>query len=201
MTGEKVVYVVDDDPAVLSSVAALLSLYDYDVHCYADAVHFLDDVDLANAACLVTDVQMPDIDGAELLHRLKASNSPISVIVVTGVADVPTAVTLMERGAVTLLEKPYDQTVLLDAIERALAASREYWNKQQAAVSVQQRLQMLSSEEDAVMQLMLAGKPNKCISSKLDLSMRTVDRRRQAVLTKMQVESVPELAILISRSN
>src|SRR6478752_9207119 len=167
MTGERIVHVVDDDPAVLSSVAALLSLYEYEVHCWADAVTFLNSVDLNVAACLITDVQMPDIDGADLLHRMKAAGSPISVIVVTGVADVPTAVALMESGAVTLLEKPYDQAVLLHAVERALNASSQQWEKQQGERSVQQRTQALSDEERSVMRLMLAGEPNKCISSKL----------------------------------
>src|SRR5262249_18725869 len=109
MTVDNVVYVVDDDIVVLTSVDALLSQYDYQVHCFATAARFLEHADLNSAACLITDVQMPEIDGAQLLHRLKMANSPISVVVVSGVADVPTAVALMEGGAVTLLEKPYDQ--------------------------------------------------------------------------------------------
>ena len=149
------------------------------------------------AACLITDVRMPVISGAELLQRLNAAGSPISTIVVTGVADVPTAVALMENGAVTLLEKPYDQAILLKAVVRGLEASKKLWEKQQAKRSVGQRLQTLSEEEQQVLQFMLSGEPNKIISSKLDLSMRTVDRRRQTILKKMQVQSLPELAMLV----
>ena len=132
--------------------------------------------------------------------RLNAAGSPISTIVVTGVADVPTAVALMENGAVTLLEKPYDQAILLKAVVRGLEASKKLWEKQQAKRSVGQRLQTLSEEEQQVLQFMLSGEPNKIISSKLDLSMRTVDRRRQTILKKMQVQSLPELAMLVGRA-
>jgi two-component system response regulator FixJ len=200
MNQSRLVYVVDDDSAVLHSLEALLSQHNYEVRCYASAVEFLQSASLEAAACLITDVKMPVISGAELLQRLNSAGSPISAIVVTGVADVPTAVALMEKGAVTLLEKPYDQAVLLKAVERGLEASKKVWEKQEAERSIGQRLQTLSEEEQKVLQFMLSGEPNKTISSKLDLSMRTVDRRRQTILKKMQVQSLPELAMLVGRA-
>jgi FixJ family two-component response regulator len=118
-------------------------------------------------------------------------------VVVTGVADVPTAVTMMENGAVTLLEKPYDHAELLHAVERGLAASRERWEQKHDAESVRERLSTLTDNERSVMECMLAGQPNKAIAHRLDLSMRTVDRRRQAVLEKMGARTVPELALLL----
>jgi len=194
-----VVYVVDDDPGVLHSLEALLSQHSYRVRCFASAVDFLQRAQLDAIACLITDVQMPAITGAELLHRLREINSPIATIVVTGVADVPTAVALMESGAVTLLEKPYNQSALLNAVSRALTASDKAWQKQVAERTIGERIGSLSEEEQRVMQFMLAGEPNKAISSKLDMSMRTVDRRRQAILRKMQVQSLPELAMLVGK--
>jgi FixJ family two-component response regulator len=191
------VYVVDDDPAVVDSVDALLSQHGYEVLGFSNGQQFLDEADLSGPACLISDVQMPIVNGAELLNRLRELNCPISVIVVTGVADVPMAVALMESGAVTLLEKPYDPAALLDAVHRALLASDQRWQKQQSDRSVNDRLHSLSEEERSVMKLMLTGEPNKNISSRLHLSMRTVDRRRQSILRKMQVDSVPELALLL----
>jgi two-component system, LuxR family, response regulator FixJ len=200
MDQQGLIYAVDDDSAVLRSLEALLSQHNYEVRCYASAVEFLQSAPLEAAACLITDVRMPVISGAELLQRLNAAGSPISTIVVTGVADVPTAVALMENGAVTLLEKPYDQAILLKAVARGLEASQKLWQKQQAKQSIGQRLQTLSEEEQQVLQFMLSGEPNKTISSKLDLSMRTVDRRRQTILKKMKVQSLPELAMLVGRA-
>jgi two-component system, LuxR family, response regulator FixJ len=200
MHDQGVIYVVDDDPAVLDSLEALLSQYDYQVRCFSSAASFLEDAILNSAGCLITDVQMPEMNGAELLQKLNALKSTLSMVVVTGVADVPTAVALMQSGATTLLEKPYDQNELLDAVGRALVTSHSHWNQEQAKKSVRQRLETLSEDEESVMKLMLAGEPNKGISSKLTMSMRTVDRRRHSILSKMQVASVPELATLLSTS-
>lgn len=199
MDQQGLVYVVDDDPGVLYSLEALLSQHNYRVRCFTSAVDFLQGAQLDEVACLITDVQMPAVTGAELLQRLREIDSPMATIVVTGVADVPMAVALMESGAVTLLEKPYDQSALLNAVSRALSASEKEWQTQLAERTIGERLDTLSDEEQQVMQFMLAGEPNKAISSKLDMSMRTVDRRRQAILRKMQVQSLPELAMLVGK--
>ena len=116
MTESDIVYVVDDDPAVLHSVEALLSQYDYRVQCFSSATQFLNNATLDDIGCLISDVQMPVMNGANLLQHLQESHSTLAAIVVTGVADVPMAVSLMESGAVTLLEKPYDQSALLTAV-------------------------------------------------------------------------------------
>ena len=197
MTDAATIYVIDDDQAVLLSVKALLSQHGYQVRCYLSAREFLDDAPLDRCGCVVTDVQMPDINGIELQQRLLAAKCLLSVVVVTGVADVPMAVTLMESGAVTLLEKPYDHNDLLHAVERGLAASRVRWQQRQQEQEVLDHLAMLTDEERRVMELMVAGKPNKAIARGLELGMRTVDRRRQSVLEKMGVETVPELALLL----
>lgn len=191
------IYVVDDDEAVLLSVNALLSQHGYIVRCYLSAAEFLADASLDNCGCLVTDVQMPDINGMELQRRLLSADSPLSVVVVTGVADVPMAVELMKSGAVTLLEKPYDHNDLLEAVRNGLAASREHWETIHRQRGVAERLATLTDEEREVMNLMVAGKPNKAIARGLKLGMRTIDRRRQSVLKKMGVDTVPELALLL----
>lgn len=197
MTAKELVYVVDDDEAVLLSVKAILSQHGYDVHGFSSAEEFLAAAPQDVAGCVITDVQMPGMDGVELQQRLKSARSLFSVVVVTGVADVPLAVTMMERGAITLLEKPYDHIDLLDAVAKGVAASRKQAELVRSEDTVRERLATLSAEELQVMEYMLADKPNKAISHSLDLSMRTVDRRRRAVLDKMKVKSIPELAILL----
>lgn len=188
------IYVVDDDRAVLSSVHAVLARTGRRVHCLASAEEFFAAAELQRAGCVVTDVQMPGIGGVELQNRLLAAHSPLAVVVVTGVANVPIAVAMMERGAVTLLEKPYAAADLLSAVERGLAVSAERWREQ----SVARRLAQLTAEERNVLAQLLAGQPNKAIAHTVSMSMRTVDRRRQAVLEKMGVHSVAELAVLLA---
>lgn len=199
--GCRAVYVVDDDEVVLSSTEALLSQHAYQAKCFSSGKKFLAATDLHTCGCLIADVQMPEMDGVELLSRLTGSQSTLGVIVISGVADVPTAVSVMNHGAATLLEKPYIHTELLRSVDRALAQSCERFRKFSAEKSVQERLASLTDDERAVMRLMLRGEPNKVIASELALSLRTVDRRRQTVLTKMQIASVPELATLLAMNH
>jgi FixJ family two-component response regulator len=191
------IYVVDDDEAVLLSVQAMLKQHGYSCRSYLTAAEFLRDAPRDQPGCVITDLQMPEITGVELQQRLVADQSPLAVVVVTGVADVPTTVALMERGAVTLLEKPYNHDDLVHAVERGLQLSRTRWLERQSRQSVVDRLATLSDDERRVMECMLTGQPNKAVAHRLELSMRTVDRRRQAVLEKMGVRTAPELALLL----
>ncbi|WP_254508917.1 response regulator transcription factor [Anatilimnocola floriformis] len=191
------IYVVDDDAAVLSSLQALFSAHNYQVQCYPSAEQFLREISINRRGCVVTDVAMPGMSGVELVRRLYEGKSPLSIVVVTGVATVPMAVGLMEYGAFTLLEKPYDSQKLLQAVDRGLKISDEQCEQSQREQDIQRRLSQLTEEERNVMDRLLADKPNKSISSELHLSLRTVDRRRQSVLEKLGVGSVPEMALLL----
>jgi FixJ family two-component response regulator len=197
MTDAGAVYIVDDDEAVLLSVKAMLSQHGYQSHGYLSADEFLAEAPSDFPGCVITDLQMPVVSGVELQQRLLAAKSFLAVVVVTGVADVPTTVTLMEKGAITLLEKPYDHNKLVLAVERGLTLSREQWLQARSEQLTRQRLESLTEDEHRVMQCMLTGQPNKAIAHRLGLSMRTVDRRRQAALEKMDVRTAPELGLLL----
>lgn len=191
------IYVVDDDAAVLNSLQALLQAHGFEVLCYSSAEHFLSEVAINRRGCVVTDVSMPGMSGVDLVRRLHEAKSPLSIVVVTGVANVSMAVSLMEYGAVTLLEKPYDTERLVAAVNRGLTISGQQCEQWQREQDIQRRLSQLTDEERSVMDRLLADKPNKAISSELHLSLRTVDRRRQSVLEKLGVDSVPEMALML----
>lgn len=193
------IHVVDDDQAVLMSVRAVLVDLKCDTRCYSSAEQFLSEADISRPGCLITDLQMPGITGLELQQRLIRSGSPLSIVVVTGVADISTAVNLMKLGAVTLLAKPYEPATLLGAAREALAMSQQRWEQDQTQQDIAKRLSELTVEERQIMQAMLANKTNKAIAQQLNLSMRTMDRRRSAILETMRVKSVAELAALLSR--
>jgi FixJ family two-component response regulator len=192
------IFIVDDDPAVLAALSAMLEANGLASRGFSTASQFLAEVDPATEGCLITDVQMPGLGGVELQQHLRNLNSPLSVVVVSGAVDVPTAVRLMEGGAVTLLQKPYAMHELMAAVERALAASRARVRKRDESLAVAERFALLSAEERDVLRMMLAGAPNKTIASQLVMSPRTVDRRRHAVLEKMQVDSPAQLARLVA---
>src|SRR4029079_1431349 len=119
------IYVIDDDPIVLRSVATVLKVHGLTVTCFASAADFLSASDCQCVGCVVTDHSMPGMTGSELQVRLVQLESTLSVVVVTGVADVRSAVLAMERGAITLLEKPYDDRALLVAVQFGLQKSQQ----------------------------------------------------------------------------
>jgi two-component system response regulator FixJ len=199
MTAAPTVFVVDDDPVVLNSEVALLTAQGYQTRCFLSAEQFLAEFDPETPGCLITDLRLKGMSGLELQRQLQERGASIPIVVVTGYADVPVTVRLMEQGAVTLLEKPYEPAQLVDAVERALRRDRDTRERLRRRRDLDQRLALLSEEERQVMECMLAGKPNKTISQQLSMSMRTVDRRRRGVLDKMKVSSVPELARLLAQ--
>ena len=121
------------------------------------------------------------------------------MIVLTAHADVKTAVRLMEEGATTLLEKPFQPDDLYAAVDRAVRATVARRSAEEKLAEARRNFAELTADEREVLECMVAGLANKTISSQLHLSMRTVDRRRRSVLTKMECDSVSELATLIAR--
>jgi FixJ family two-component response regulator len=198
MDDKTIVAVVDDDPAVLASVRALLGAHGYLASCFSTAEDFLQACPLDAVGCVIADLRMPGIDGGELQRQLADAESTLSVVVVTGHADVPTTVRLMENGAVTLLEKPYKDSALLRAVERGTNRSRAAHARWQRQAELSRCLSQLTDEERQVMEQLLRNQGNKSIGFELGISLRTVDRRRKAVLGKMQAGSVPELAAMLA---
>ena len=192
------VYLIDDDDAVLHSQIELLTAAGHRVDSFRSAESFLSALTPQTEGCVITDLKMSGMSGLDLQRNLVVSHSLLPLIVVSGHANIPTTVELMENGAVTLLQKPYDAGELLSAVQRGLAQFVENRNRAVELNSIQKRLDSLSPPEMSVLELMVAGRPNKVISTELEISMRTVDRRRSIVLEKMQVDSAPELARLVT---
>jgi two-component system response regulator FixJ len=134
--------------------------------------------------CLITDLRMPDIDGIELLRRLKAADAMLPAIVVTGHGDIQMAVEAMKNGAIDFIEKPFSDDVLIESITRAA---------ERAAERVRQRIDTLSDRERQVLRGVVAGQPNKTIAAELGISPRTVEVYRAGLMAKMQARSLPDL--------
>ncbi|WP_241006472.1 response regulator transcription factor, partial [Aeromonas media] len=113
-------YLVDDDQAVLDSLRFMLESCDErQLRCFADGERFLEEVDLRLPACLILDCRMPGLSGPEVQQQLKAAQSPIAILFLTGHGEVPLAVESLKQGAVDFLQKPVQLAPLLAAIERA----------------------------------------------------------------------------------
>lgn len=124
MTESGTVFAVDDDALVLKSLCALLGAHGYEVRGFGSAESFLESADCGTVGCVITDLRMPGMSGEQLQARLASLGSSLTVIVVTGHADEPTAMDLIDNGAVTVLHKPYTCAALLSAVDDALQRSR-----------------------------------------------------------------------------
>src|SRR5512141_162658 len=121
MQPEAIIYVIDDDDAVRQSLEFLLKTAGMAVRGFEHARGFLEILPQVEHGVVVTDVRMPDISGIDLLRSLKQSNPDLPVIVITGHGDISLAVEAMKIGAVDFLEKPFDDDLLLAAVQSALS--------------------------------------------------------------------------------
>ena len=200
---DAIVYIVDDDAGVREALAWLLRSRRLLSESF-DSADAFDAMLKAQAApcrpcCLLLDVRMPGMSGLALFDRLAARGdlAAMPVIFLTGHADVPTAVDTVKRGAFDFCEKPFSDNALVDRIEQALAQSAGHLAQLRERCDLQVRLTDLTDRERDVMDLVVAGMPNKLIADQLDISVRTVEVHRSRVFDKMQVKSAVELANLL----
>jgi two-component system response regulator FixJ len=187
------VHVVDDDEAMRSSIAFLLESAGLAVKTYDSAQGFLAGADQLDGGCVVTDIRMPGMSGLDLVRRLAGQGIVIPVIVVTGHGDVALAVEAMKGGVVDFIEKPFDDEVLLSAINTALARGGAGKERHEESRKFREVLGGLSPREKDVLAGLVAGKANKVIAYDLSISPRTVEIYRANVMTKTGAGSLSEL--------
>lgn len=197
MTSGQTVHIIDDDPDVRHAVAFMVRTAGLAVCTHESALAFLSAGPTARYGCIVTDIRMPGMDGLELQRRLIAENSHIPIIIMTGHADVALAVEAMKAGARDFIEKPFEYDALLDAIKAALAGNKDSRETAHRAAEIHGRIKSLSTRERQVLEGLVAGKSNKVIAHDLELSIRTVEGYRAAVMGKMQAHSLPTLIRMV----
>ena len=190
------VLVVDDEPSVRKSLTRLLASSGYTVEAFASAREFLAREPHPGPCCLVLDVRMPGLTGIQLQEMLAATGRRMSIVFVTGHADVPTSVKAMKAGAVDLLTKPVDAKDLLGAIQRAV--TRDAHDRATAArrAEIQGRVSLLSTRETEVFARVVTGMLNKQVAAALGIGEKTVKVHRARVMEKMKAGSVAELVRL-----
>ncbi|HEY4372339.1 MAG TPA: response regulator [Burkholderiales bacterium] len=190
------VLVVDDDDAVRAAIGMLLTASGVPYRAFPGAQAFLDAAPWHEGACLVLDVKMPEISGLELLQQLRERGVKLPAIVMTGHGDVPMAVTAMKLGAYDFIEKPFDESHLLELIREAAAVGAATSTREAERAAAAQRIAALTPREREVFDLVTAGKLNKVIAYDLGLSARTVEIHRARVMEKTAAKSLSELVRL-----
>lgn len=197
MSRRSVVYIVDDDQASRDSVASLVTEMGVDSRTYESAEQFLEEYDGRRPACLVTDVRMLRMSGLELQEELHRRGHYLATVVLTAYAETPVTVRAIKNGAVTLLEKPCRDLELWDAIRAALSEDAMKAGADERREDSKERIASLSTAEREVLDQIVAGRPNKAIASAMDVSVRTVEVRRQSIFSKIGVNSLAELVRLV----
>ncbi|MEZ5843898.1 MAG: response regulator [Hyphomicrobiaceae bacterium] len=185
------VFLIDDDPSVLHAIGALLRSFDYSVHAYESAEAFL--AAPYAPGCIVSDLRMPGFGGLDLIAALREKDDPRALILLTAHGDVDLAVQALKHGALDFLQKPFDEERLLEAIANGVTVTDRRIREHQEIAELRRRFESLSKRQKEVLWLVAAGCPNKEISARLRISVRTVETYRAWVLERMQAQSLAEL--------
>ena len=186
-------FVVDDDAAIRTLWRWLMESNGIGVRTFANAAEFIAGYDAHAPGCLVLDLKLPGMSGLELQEYLVRERVDIPIVIVTGHADVPTAVAALKSGAVDLIEKPFDYRDVVSVVRKAFARDAENRERRARDQQIRSRIASLTERERAVLQRVMEGKANKVIAADLDISIKTVEVHRSKLMEKMGVGSVAEL--------
>jgi FixJ family two-component response regulator len=194
-----VVHIVDDDAAVRGAIARLLRSHGCAAETYASASEFLNAVVPKGPACLVLDLQMPDLNGLELQEQLARRKNSFSIVFISGHGNIPASVQAMKAGAVDFLTKPFEDHQLISAIDAAMKRS---WLSQQQDQSItrdSETFERLSPRERQVCICVAEGMLNKQIAADFGTKERTIKKQRGSVMQKLQANSAADVVRLVER--
>jgi RNA polymerase sigma factor (sigma-70 family) len=190
---EPTVFVVDDDSSTRELLSWLMKRNGMRAQVFADARSFLAAYRAGAPGCLVVDLNMPGMSGLELQRYLKANGVQLPVIFLSGRADVPKAVRAVKEGAIDFIEKPFDYKRVVAVVQDCLKRSAEERAGQEHRRQCSARLAQLTQREREVLELVVAGRMNREIAEKLDISIKTVEAHRARLMEKLEVNSLAEL--------
>lgn len=187
------VYVVDDDIEVARSIALLVGTVGLRAIVCHSAQDFLAAYSSETPGCLILDVRMPGMSGPDLQARLTSAQHRLPIIFITGHGDIPTAVRAMQHGALDVLEKPFNDQVLLNRVFEAERQDTAWRREKYRIDEATERIGRLTPREREVLDLIINGATNRIVGSALDLSVRTVEVHRANIMKKLHADSVAEL--------
>ena len=194
------IFIIDDEDSVRASLSALLSEYDYEVEAFESAQAFLNSFGDGKPGCIILDIQMPGMTGLELQEKLIAKKIFTPIIFVTGQGSIPWSVKAMKQGAINFLEKPYDESELIESIKEALEQDSLNRRIGLNCSDIEDRYHSLTKREKEVVEYLVYGigdVTNKLIAKEMKISHRTVEEYRAEAMKKMHASSLKELITMI----
>ena len=193
---DEIVFVIDDDESVRKSLKRLIQSVGFRVETFPSALEFLNRDSHSGPCCLVLDIRMPEMNGMDLQEVLKQMEQKDPIIFITGHGDVPMSVKAMKEGAVDFLQKPFEDTDLINAIRYALEKHKIEISEDSELESIRRRITTLSPREYQVFSMVVKGMLNKQVAFSLGISEKTVKVHRARAMEKMNVDSLAELVQL-----
>lgn len=178
------VFFVDDEPKIRKMVGRTLEQVGLKVSCFARAAECLKQLHSQTCDLLITDVKMPEMDGIELLTKVKHIIPSLPVLVITGYGDIKMAVKALKIGASNFIEKPLDRQSFLSVVESALKRNAKI---HRIAGNV------LTKTEMIILRLILDGKSTKEIARLRHRSVRTIEDHRSHIMHKLGVDNLVDL--------
>ncbi|CAN5486353.1 response regulator transcription factor [soil metagenome] len=194
-----IVHIIDDEESLRVALSRLLAASGYRVEMHESASHFLDSPRVNQPGCILLDINMPGLSGVQLQQHLITEHCEMPIIFLTGHGDIAMSVRAIKAGAEDFLAKPVAKADLLDAVQRALERYRNAHSAQSNLQELRNRIKLLTARENEVFNLLILGQLNKQIAYQLGNTERTVKAHRHAIMEKMQVRSVAELATIASQ--
>jgi two-component system response regulator FixJ len=192
MTGPTI-YIVDDQESVRHALSEMLNVFGFQTEGFESADSFLEKLDSSRPACIVADVRMPGTDGIELVRQLGRRGVSLPVVLISGHADIPMAVSAIKAGAEEFIEKPVDDTQLVAAINRGLARLHDNLGASRSGEELRERFARLTPRQTEIFDLVAEGLTSQNVADKLGISVRTVESYRAEIMEKMQAQSVAVL--------
>ena len=185
---------IDDDEAVLDSLALYLARQDVRASCFKTTEAFLAALDgAAQFDCVVSDVRLPGMSGLDLVRLLDERRFAAPIVLITGHGDIDMAVSAIKVGAFDFIEKPFDEARLLASVRNAVEKSRQSASDAAERERLQSRFDSLSARQRQVMELTVAGLSSKEIALRLDISSKTVENHRAWVMERIGARNLADL--------
>ena len=185
---------IDDDEAVLDSLALYLGRQDVAASGFTTTEGFLAALDRPEPFdCVVSDVRLPGMSGLDLVRLLVERRLAALIILITGHGDIDMAVSAIKIGAFDFIEKPFDEARLLASIRNAVEKSRQSASDAAEIERLQSRFDSLSGRQRQVMELTVAGLSNKEIAQQLEISTKTVENHRAWVMERIGARNLADL--------
>jgi FixJ family two-component response regulator len=190
---EPIVFVIDDDVAMRTTLSSLFRSVGLRVELFGSAHEFAQIKMPDVASCLVLDIRLPGVSGLDFQAELAEADIRIPIIFMTGHGDIPMSVKAMKAGAIDFLTKPFRAQDILDAVTRAIERDQNRRDSENAVSELRILFDALTSREREVMTLVVAGLMNKQIAAKFGITEITVKVHRGHMMRKMKARSLMDL--------